>query len=114
MKGIVAMGFDGVFTPSPPLGSPTPGIRSLVKDLFSQGFDIEVCTPRALTQEGRTEVVHWLNANGMLQWIARVSATLPPAVAYVGTRAVRFDGDCLEAASRIRELSGELDEEGAR
>lgn len=101
MKGILAFGFDGVLclgsvfdpvNPSACEGPPVPGMKELFAALFCEGWEIEICTPRALVKEGRDAVIHWLNANGFLEFVACVTASRHIANVYVDRDLLPFTG----------------------
>lgn len=120
MKGILAFGFDGVlcqgpvFDPVHPAdcdGPPVPGMKELIAALFAEGWEIEICTPRALSLEGRKAVIHWLNVHGFLEFIACVTPSRHIADVYVDDRVMTFDGRVDDLASKIRSFSSWMDKE---
>ena len=110
---IVSLDFDGVimagkpFDPSCPgdcTGAPVPGMPELIRELFAEGWTIEVTTVRAITLAGRKAVVHWLNTNGCLEYVARVSATRHFETVHVDALAIPFNGDVSGLDEKIRDF----------
>lgn len=108
----LVFGFDGVLMErtsgtGPPSGKPVRGMLDLVRRLHAQGWQIEVCTSRALTHEGRNEVVHWLVCNSFIEFIECVTSSLHVATAYIvdPQRTVAFTGsaeDLLETVENFQ------------
>lgn len=110
----IIFGFDGTLMKGPPFdpsspslceGEPVEGMAALIRVLFSEGYTIEICTERALTPEGRAAVIHWLNGNGFLEYIACVTPSRHIAKVYVDAAAIAFDGNVERLAERIRNFS---------
>lgn len=89
---IVVFSFDGVLMKprggSPPTRQPVPGMLDAVRQLFTEGWQIEICTSRALTRKGRDEVIHWLVVNGFIEYIACVTPSRHEADVHVDARAI--------------------------
>ena len=106
--------FDGVLMRGSPYNPASPsicegeaieGMKDLIARLFSEGYSIEICTARALSLEGRNAVIHWLNRQGFLEYIACVTPSRHIAKVYVDAAAIAFNGNVNELAGEIRNFS---------
>lgn len=113
--------FDGVLMRGSPYNPASPsicegeaieGMKDLIARLFSEGYSIEICTARALSLEGRNAVIHWLNRQGFLEYIACVTASRHIAKVYVDASALPFTGSTEKLAAEIRNFSTWMDKEG--
>lgn len=104
----LAIDFDGTMTLAGPYepGTPTvgvqPGTRQALAEWNAEGYRIVVLTAR-----NPADVWPWLAAHGLTAFVAAVTNTKPPAVAYIDDRAVSFGGDWAAVRKRVRELAEE-------
>ena len=99
----LAIDFDGVihdaskgFFDGTCYGDPIPGSLNALKDL-SQKYRIIVFTAKAKSDRplingktGKELVIDWLEKNGVLQFVAEVTAEKPRAILYIDDNAYRF------------------------
>lgn len=77
-----------------------PGAVEFLRALNYLGYDVTV-----LSAAEPGLVYQWLDENGLLQYVSRVTDRKVPAIIYIDDRGLRFDGDfgaTLEAVSNFR------------
>lgn len=117
MNEMVAIDFDGVIHKDTQWtrvdqinGSPVPGIKAVLQGLRKKGMQTTIYTCRALTVEGRTAVIRWLTANGLIEYVDSVTASKPIAKCYVDDRAIRFNGDTESLLEQINSFKSWTEE----
>lgn len=115
----VAFGFDGVLMAAggtrhgPPTGAPVEGMLGLCRSLSDEGWDVVVCTGRALGNKGRDEVIHWLVRHGFIAYITSVSASIQEAdvLVFEDTMCIPFGGhDVAALGGEIRKRKEDRDD----
>lgn len=100
LKKRIVMDFDGVFHPHFK-GSmdvkiineePIEGIKEFLERLVKDGWEIHICSTRALTLEGQNAIIKWLRKHSLVEYIDRISSIKSPALVYLDDRGVRFNG----------------------
>lgn len=86
-------GYDGVN-----LGTPRKGAKEFLRKL-SQDYTVRIFSVRKYT-----DVIVWLNNNGMLDFVDDVTSFKVPAVAYIDDRAVNFDGDYDKTLEQVKDF----------
>lgn len=109
MERVVAMDFDGVIHRDPVWkgigiveGAPVRGVPEAIKSLVRSGYKICVFTCRAREREGFKAVVHWLTANGLIEYIDSVTAQKPVAKCYIDDRCIPFTGNAESLVSNVQ------------
>lgn len=109
MRYTVALDFDGVIhsytsgwrgaevIPDPPVA----GVHDAIRDL-RKTFRVVVYSTRCETQSGIDAVAAWLLQHDII--VDEVTATKPPAIAYVDDRAVPFCGNWQDVMAGITRL----------
>lgn len=96
----IAIDFDGVLHPytegwvgsTPADEPPMPGALEFLQELHGKGYTLVVFSTRADHEAGHAGIVAWLDEHGLGEFIERVTAMKPAAIAYVDDRAVPFTG----------------------
>ena len=98
MKKTVVFDFDGVIhsyisgwkgenvIPDPPV----VGIKEIIDDLRSTGYEVVVVSTRATSVAGRIAIRKYLKDNQIQ--VDLITHEKPPAVVYIDDRAICFDG----------------------
>lgn len=68
-----------------------------------------VFTCRAKQHDGFKAVVHWLTANGLIDYIDSVTAVKPVAKCYIDDRCIPFTGNAEELLEQISSFSSWID-----
>lgn len=95
IDGVVAA-YDGNYRPGI-IGEPTDEGRVLLEMLRAEGYSVTLHSTRPVDI-----VEDWLRDNAIV--VDNVSATKPPAVAYVDDRAIRFNGNAQEVVDQVKDL----------
>jgi len=108
MKTIISIDFDGTCTDHSDgwqgesiIGPPVHGVQEAFKELKARGFSIVIHSCRARTDEGRQAIMNWLAVNGLIEYVAMITAYKVPALCYIDDRAIKFDGNWPEALHKI-------------
>jgi hypothetical protein len=102
MPRTVCVDFDGVCSDyhgwrgADVLDLPRPGLREFLLLLREAGYETVIHTTRPAHL-----IVAWLEAHELDTLVAHVTATKPPAVAYLDDRGICFRGDYGEAFNAI-------------
>lgn len=110
----VAVDFDGVLHPYsagwvgsvPADEPPVPGAEGFLKWCVENEYRVVVFSTRADHVEGKKGIEDWLAAHRLAQYVAEVTHTKPPAVAYVDDRAVPYRGSWASVRYGIEGLAG--------
>lgn len=109
-KPRVLVDFDGVINsyrsgwkgdeviPDPPV----TGMREAIKSLREQGFEVVVCSSRAMTKPGHDAIHCYLKKNGIE--VDGITSEKTPSVAIVDDRAICFDGDAEGLVDKVKNL----------
>jgi hypothetical protein len=101
-KPMVAVDFDGViheyngWKGYDYFDEPLLGAKEFLQELDDRGYEVIIHTARNIAL-----VDVWLRKHKMLY--SRVTNHKPPAIAYVDDRAVRFEGDYIQALEGIKQ-----------
>lgn len=109
----IAVDFDGVLHPYtngwtgsvPDDEPPVDGAREFLARLCDLDFTVVVFSTRADHPEGHAGITRWLAEHDLLQYVERVTAGKPAAVAYVDDRAVPYTGDWGATLAGVRHLA---------
>lgn len=104
MKPTVAVDFDGVLNlyegwKGGELYGPRPGAAEFLRNLSTE-YEVIIYTTR-----DDMAVKAWLTRYGMIDSIANVSSTKPPAICYIDDRAILFEGKFDGLIDKIRNFS---------
>lgn len=112
----LAVDYDGVLHPYtagwvgsvPADEPPMPGAQEFLEYYHGRGWRIVVFSTRCDHPEGLAGTRAWLEANGLMPFIADVTHEKPAAIAYVDDRAVPSKGDWDAVRQGISELGGSV------
>jgi hypothetical protein len=76
---------------------PRPGAAEFLHSLGQQGYEVVIFTVR-----WAPHVEEWLRANGLAEYVSRVTDRKPPAHVYIDDRALCFQGDFSHLIERIQ------------
>ena len=80
-------GWKGVNAiPDPPVN----GIREVIEELRSKGYEVVIVSTRSSSEEGLHAIEDWLDYYGIV--VDRIEKIKPPALVYIDDRAIRFKG----------------------
>ena len=107
-KRTIVFDFDGVIhsytsgwkgegvIPDPPV----PGIKQVIDDLRSEGYEVVVVSARAASVEGRIAIRKYLKDHDIQ--VDEFTSLKPPAIVYVDDRAICFDGHAETLLDKIK------------
>lgn len=107
MKTVV-FNFDGVIhsytsgwkgtacIPNPPV----EGIKEAIEEIRSAGYRVVVVSNRCKLESGRRAISRYLREYDIT--VDEISAEAPPAIAYIGDRALYFDGNSSNLLDKIK------------
>ena len=108
MKKTIVFDFDGVIhsytsgwkgeavIPDPPV----PGIKEVIDELRTTGYEVVVVSSRANSVVGWTAIKAYLKEHGVV--VDNVAHSKPPALVYIDDRAICFDGHAETLLDKIK------------
>lgn len=79
---------------------PVPGIREVIGELQTEGYEVVVVSTRCRTTEGAQAVEKYLMKNQI--GVSKVMSEKPPAICYIDDRAICFDGNTESLLNKIQ------------
>lgn len=116
MAKTIVFDFDGVIhsyksgwkdvdvIPDPPV----EGIKEVIDELRTQGYEVCVFSSRVRLSTGWYAVEKWLKKHDIV--VDSISAEKPPALVYVDDRAICFNGECSGFVEQIKNFKSWVEE----
>lgn len=86
---------------------PVPGIKNIIDDLTSMGYEVVIYSTRCNTQNGVEAVKRWLSKYNIK--VFDVCCDKPPAICYIDDRAIHFDGNTETLVDQITRFRSWID-----